>query len=44
LRRRLRDGIDRFYASVPAGFERLPATIKSFAELLKVSRHLGWRD
>jgi hypothetical protein len=43
-RYRVRDGVHRFYASIVAGFECLPATIKSLAELLELSRNLGWRE
>jgi hypothetical protein len=40
-RYRVRDGVHRFYASVAAGFECLPATIVTLAELSALSKSLG---
>jgi hypothetical protein len=41
-RYRVRDGLHRFYGSIAAGFESLPATIVTAAELQKLSKNLGW--
>jgi hypothetical protein len=40
-RYRVRDGFHRFYASILAGFEFLPATIITLAELSEISKNLG---
>jgi len=40
-RYRVRNGVHRFYASIAAGFECLPATITTLAELSELSRKLG---
>jgi hypothetical protein len=41
---RVRDGLHRFYGSIAAGFECLPATIVSAAKLRELSKNLGWDD
>jgi hypothetical protein len=40
-RYRVRDGVHRFYASIAVGFECLPATIVTLAELSALSKKLG---
>lgn len=39
---RVRDGFHRFYASVAAGFENVPATIMTVPELVELAKNLGW--
>jgi hypothetical protein len=39
---RTQDGFHRFYSSVAAEFEYLPATITTVAELVQSCRDLGW--
>jgi hypothetical protein len=38
---RVRDGFHRFYASIAAGFEFLPATVTTLAELSERATNLG---
>jgi hypothetical protein len=39
---RTRDGYHRFYASVAAGFEFLPAEVSEVSDLVKFCRDVGW--
>jgi hypothetical protein len=39
---RVQDGFHRFYGSVAAGFECLPAKITTVPELVQLCRNLGW--
>ncbi len=40
----IRNGFHRFYASIAAGFECLPATVESLEHVFETSKSLGWRE